>query len=174
MRSSHVSMIGQTGIPGLLGNFESKSWTYMWSSHVSPGLCLWTPHVSPEACANTVRSQLLTDGSPTFSFVWLSCTACDNDNLRAGSQIKKCPVRVRRMTNKVRQKLGSRKMWKLENLILGKCWTTFVFISMLKSQCLLPKIACFFDNTFSSTLSCEFRVHRAGSQLKMEWTNKGR
>ena len=24
----------------------------------------------------------------------------------------------------------------------------------------------FFDNTFGSTLSCEFRVHRAGSQLK--------
>ena len=30
------------------------------------------------------------------------------------------------------------------------------------------KLHAFFDNTFSSTLFCEFRVHRAGSQLKIK------
>ena len=41
-------------------------------------------------------------------------------------------------------------------------------MSMLKSHCLLPKIAMFFfDISISITLSGDFRVHRAGSQLKM-------
>ena len=52
---------------------------------------------------------------------------------------------------------------------LSTCWTTFVFMSMLKSRCLLPKIAMFFwdFHIITITLSCEFRGHRAGSQLKM-------
>ena len=29
-------------------------------------------------------------------------------------------------------------------MILGTCWTSFVFMSVLKSRCLLPKIAMFF------------------------------
>ena len=49
-------------------------------------------------------------------------------------------------------------------MILGTCLTSFVFMSMLKTQYLLPKIAMlFFD---SSTPSIDIRVHRAGSQLK--------
>ena len=49
---------------------------------------------------------------------------------------------------------------------LSTCWTTFVFMSMLKSRCLKLKMSMlFFD--LSITLTCEFRVHRAGSQLKM-------
>ena len=50
---------------------------------------------------------------------------------------------------------------------LSTCWTSFVFMSMLKSRCLLPKTAMvFFDIISSSTLSCDIWVHRAGSQLK--------
>ena len=55
---------------------------------------------------------------------------------------------------------------------LSTCWTIFVFMSRLKSRCLLPKIAMLFFDIItivvsSSTLSCDFWVHRAGSQLKM-------
>ena len=57
---------------------------------------------------------------------------------------------------------------------LSTCWTIFVFMSRLKSRCLLPKIAMLFFDIItiiisSSTLSCEFGVHRAGSQLKKSW-----
>ena len=49
---------------------------------------------------------------------------------------------------------------------LSTCWTSFVFISMLKTRCLLLKIAMvFFDHL--STLSPDIRVSRAGSQLKI-------
>ena len=62
------------------------------------------------------------------------------------------------------------KIWnfKLLKLILGTCWTSFVFMSMLKSHCLRWKWQwLFFDIIISSsTLSCYFWVHRAGSQLK--------
>ena len=44
------------------------------------------------------------------------------------------------------------------------CWTTFVFISMLKTHCLLLKIAMLFWDI--SPLPSYFRSHRAGSQLK--------
>ena len=83
-------------------------------------------------------------------FFWdqISTLTCDFWVHRAGSQLKKCL--------KVRQKLGTRrnlKFWKFKfkfqklkwlKLILGTCWTTFVFMSMLKSHCLLPKIAMLF------------------------------
>ena len=54
---------------------------------------------------------------------------------------------------------------KLSSLILGTCWTTFVFMSMLKIHCLEVKMSMFFF--ISAAASREFRVHRAGSQLKM-------
>ena len=86
-------------------------------------------------------------------------------------------------------------------MILGTCWTTFVLMSRLKSRCLKLKMTMsffwntpymktkvvpfvrhsdiflghrwfFFDKTFSSTLSREFRVHRAGSQLKISKKEK--
>ena len=52
-------------------------------------------------------------------------------------------------------------------LILGTCWTIFVFMSMLKCRCLWVKMAMiFFDLTFDlTTLSCDNTNHRAGSQL---------
>ena len=95
------------------------------------------------------------------------------------------------------------KAWKLENLktlktlkmILGTCWTTFVFMCKLKSDCLscchmwhwhwhadqlLFSCLCskvtdykwnwqcvFFDSSSIITLTYEFRGHRAGSQQKM-------
>ena len=41
-------------------------------------------------------------------------------------------------------------------------------MSMLKSNCLQVKMTMlFWDLLLLVTLSCEFRVHRAGSQLKM-------
>ena len=48
------------------------------------------------------------------------------------------------------------------------CFHVYAHNSVLK-----PKIAMlFFDNTFSSSRPCEFRVHRAGSQLKScNWRN---
>ena len=56
---------------------------------------------------------------------------------------------------KVRQKLGTRKFFILKfkfqiqklkwlKLILGKCWTTFVFMSRLKSRCLKLKMSMVF------------------------------
>ena len=71
------------------------------------------------------------------------------------------------------EKLENLKTWKLKNsktlktlkMILGTCWTTFVFMSMLKSHCLLSKIVMlFWDLSLSITLSYEFRCH--SSQLK--------
>ena len=65
-------------------------------------------------------------------------------------------------------------LWKIQKLkwlklILGTCWTTtFVFMSMLKSHCFWQKLQWgFLDHISSVTRSCGFRVHRAGSQLKM-------
>ena len=52
-------------------------------------------------------------------------------------------------------------------MILGTCWTTFVFMSRLKSRCRVENVNAFFDTSFSSTLSGDIRVHRAGSQLKI-------
>ena len=82
---------------------------------------------------------------------------------------------------------------------LSTCWTTFVFMSMLKNHSLTftlshslilsfnhsrhaeqvlfsslcskvavysRKLQCFFLDRHSHTRSCEFRSHRAGSQLK--------
>ena len=45
----------------------------------------------------------------------------------------------------------------------------FVFMSMLKSHCFYVKMPMVFWDLIilHHTLSCEFRVHRAGSQLKM-------
>ena len=51
---------------------------------------------------------------------------------------------------------------KLENI------ENFVFMSRLKSRCLKPKIAMIFFDSIIITLSCEFRSHRAGSQLKIQ------
>ena len=52
-------------------------------------------------------------------------------------------------------------------MILGTCWTTFVFMSRLKSECFWVKMSMFFLDTSSSiALSCEVANHRAGSQLK--------
>ena len=54
---------------------------------------------------------------------------------------------------------------------LSTCWTSFVFISMLKSRCLYPKNEkVFFYH--SHTLTCYFRSHRAGSQLKIKTSLK--
>ena len=53
-------------------------------------------------------------------------------------------------------------------MILGTCWTSFVFISMLKIRYLLAKIAMLFFLTSSSSpypLTLEFTEQRAGSQL---------
>ena len=49
------------------------------------------------------------------------------------------------------------------------CWITFVFMSILKSHCFYVKMPMVFWDLIilHHTLSCEFRVHRAGSQLKM-------
>ena len=48
---------------------------------------------------------------------------------------------------------------------LSTCWTTFVLMSKLKSHSSYVKMTIdFFDSLL--TLSWEFRVHRAGSQLK--------
>ena len=81
--------------------------------------------------------------------------------------------------------------WSLDHLItwlldhlhslihsLSTCWISFVFISMLKSHCLLAKIAMlFFDIILIIiTLSCDTWVHRAGSQLKntyKKWPKNG-
>ena len=50
---------------------------------------------------------------------------------------------------------------------LSTCWTSFVFISMLKSRCCRRKLQwSFFDIVVITTLSCDVWVHRAGSQLK--------
>ena len=56
---------------------------------------------------------------------------------------------------------------------LSTCWTSFVFMSRLKSHCFLPKIAMLFWDllSLSITLSCEFRSHWAGSQLKRYYIN---
>ena len=53
---------------------------------------------------------------------------------------------------------------------LSTCWTTFVFMSMLKSHYFWQKLQCgFLDSSSSSiTLSTDIRVSRAGSQLKRE------
>ena len=49
-------------------------------------------------------------------------------------------------------------------LILGTCWTSFVFMSMLKCCCLWVKLTMvFFDH--HHTLPCEWTNHRAASQL---------
>ena len=52
-------------------------------------------------------------------------------------------------------------------LIVGTSWNFFVFISMLKSRCLLPKIAMVFFLTASSS-AYEFTDHRAGSHRKIK------
>ena len=58
--------------------------------------------------------------------------------------------------------LVSRKL----KLILATCWTTFVLMSMLKSHCLVPKIAkLFFDIS-----SINFKVYGADSQLNWSST----
>ena len=50
-------------------------------------------------------------------------------------------------------------------MILMTFWTTFVFMSICsKVTVYWPKCQCFFGDLIA--LSCEFRVHRAGSQLK--------
>ena len=57
----------------------------------------------------------------------------------------------------------------MSNAYVDWCWTTFVFMSMLKSHCLLPKIAMGFfyhHHHHHHTLSTGIRVSRAGSQLK--------
>ena len=51
--------------------------------------------------------------------------------------------------------------------LLSTFWTTFVFISMLKTRCLLMKIAMLFLGHNSLTRATDIRVHIAGSQLKM-------
>ena len=43
------------------------------------------------------------------------------------------------------EKLENLKTLKTLKMILGTCWTTFVFMSMLKGCCLLPKIAMVFS-----------------------------
>ena len=53
---------------------------------------------------------------------------------------------------------------KLSSLLLGTCWTTFVFMSRLKSRYFNVKIAMLFWD-IHHTLPCEFANHRAGSQL---------
>ena len=53
---------------------------------------------------------------------------------------------------------------------LSTCWTSFVFISMLKSRCNSRKLQWFFFWTSSSSSASaprEFANHRAGSQLKI-------
>ena len=52
-------------------------------------------------------------------------------------------------------------------LVLGTCLATFVFTSRLKTQVFLCENA-----GPATTLSCEFRVHRADSQLKMIYQSR--
>ena len=60
-------------------------------------------------------------------------------------------------------KAGNQEM----RLILGTCWTTFVFMSSLKSRCFDLKMSMLFWDLHHHTLTCEFAIHRAGSQLKI-------
>ena len=51
-------------------------------------------------------------------------------------------------------------------LILGTCWTIFVFMSMLKCRCLWVKMTMLFFDLLLHTLTRDWTNHRAGSQLK--------
>ena len=63
------------------------------------------------------------------------------------------------------------KFSKLSSLILETCWTTFVFMSMLKSvsssSCQVVTLSSLILGTTFVFMS-DIRVHRAGSQLKIE------
>jgi len=87
----------------------------------------------------------------TYSVIQVTRQCCDLDWMNEVVKKKICKKCL-----KVRQKLGTRrnlKIWKFKfkfqklkwlKLILGTCWTSFVFMSMLKSRCLYPKIAMLF------------------------------